>query len=1127
MQTDLPLLKEKIVRSLNVVQLYEHALAAMLNEAIHLSSANSSGWHKKVRCPFHDDTEPSFAVNSVSGGFKCFACNKVGSLFDFWMDYKGYRRETDFTKAMQELADLARVDVKEWHKSSDYQQGIERAKQHNQDKIKPETKAVNKADVSDEAHLAISENVISEFQALLGPDDYTYLSNVRGLTLETIQQYKIGWNPEPKVRTVDGSYMKGRYTIPVYNKNGECRNIRQYSQYAPASYKMLNYKPDKDTSYGSPPRIFCLDQLYTRKISTICICEGEFDTMLLNQKLKEAGLSDWLAITNTHGAGTFELEWLEVMYDKAVYFLYDTDEAGKRESASHCSKYFLGPLKAGRFISVKNVLLPLEGSKEYKDLTDYFIKLNKSLEELLVIIQSTPNLESGGVGGDEATIPPMEVGNLMEAMKDRQYIDKRIRVPLTISGQSNRTYHAVRSFKVTRCFVQNASECCSDFKEKMIPYGHDMFIHSSTLSKAQVMNNLRYMACEKNEKCSVEVIKKVIMEEHFAHQRVKRFLARENTEGKIENVTEITPVSVYILQPERHIQIQPQDYMATGWVRSHPQTSQVAFFIEQMEPLENDWEQFKVTEESKKELAVFSGMSFMDIMLDISNHVTHIYDSYRILGAVLLTYCSPLWINFNHEITRGWINACILGDSGVGKSSTYMRIADYIDLGDLFSVLTGGRTGLLYAIRQRLGEWHVHIGRYVSADRKIIAIDEAQRAKREEMTAMAIAMDKGELDISRVVEATYRTRTRTVLLMNAPEGKTLASYPHGCMALSECFDPMFIRRLDIAVLCPSRTDNAFFNKYTEQKVKSGKISAEALRTLIYWAWTRTSKNIIWEQDATKYCLEEATKLSNDYGDANDVPLLNATDCRFTIARLASAHAVLTGRFTPDFESCTVTRDSVEEIVVFLRTMYSDTSCNLAYYSSLLRHKNRLSDYDNIKLAFEKVIAGATKAAAKNGQNGYQNENLFCQLLLILRQGEILRPIDLRDHLSASPRWIKHHVAVLAAYSLVELTKFGYKPTPKFNSFMSKWSREDITEYDNSGMPKTHKVSEMLDAIYSRIGEKIVAMIQNPQSKEQVTNDEFYEAHHSDQEYQTQGTVNEPFSDPFTKNYEDFDYGDEA
>lgn len=1119
MSSDLPLLKDKILQTIGVEAVYEQCLSKMLGAAVKLSSRNASGWHSRIKCPFHNDARPSFAVNSISGGFKCWsgACNAQGSFFDFWMEYKGYDRKNseEFIKALKELADLARIDIADWKKSDQYKVDSERVKNYDQEKLAVEAHNVNLADQVDEARLPVDKAVWEHFITLLGPEEYKYLNLKRGLSKSTIQQYHIGWNPDSFVRDLDGAVRNGRYTLPIFNNKGECRNIRLYSPVAAPEYKIINYKPNKDEEgYGKPIRLLNL-HLINEQTETICICEGEFDCILLHQKLQEAGITNWVPVTTTHGSGSFLAEWLPIFAGKSIYFLYDCDEAGIRTSSSHCSQFFLPAIQQGKVACVKNVRLPLDGTKEYKDITDFFIKLGRRLDELLTLIQSTPPLQAGGVEQDEATTPPTEVDNFQDVIKDRKYIDTHVRVPLTISGQTTRVYHAVRSFRVSTCRgTKGNDDCCSDQKEQNIPYGHEMFIHSSMLSKARVVDELKHLACNRGANCTIEVKKKVVMEEHFAHQVVKRWLARENTEGRMENVHELNPTAIYILQPENHRPVQPQDYMATGWVRSHPQTSQVSLFVESLEPLESDWENFEVTAGAIEQLKFFSETDITDILVDISENVTHIYDSPHILLAVLLTYCSPLWISFNHEVTRGWINTCIMGDSGVGKSSTYMRIADFIDIGDLFSVLTGGRTGLLYAIKQSAGQWHVHIGRYVSADRKIIAIDEAQESTPEDIKQMAIAMDRGELDISRVVEATYSTRTRTLFLMNPKGGKTLSSFAHGCMALTECFDPMFIRRLDLAVFCHGRSDKAFYNRLIEDAESTSKLTKDHLRTLVHWTWTRRSENIEWEPDATKHCLTMATELAVEFGDAIDVPLLNATDCRLTIARLASAYAILSGSFTPNYLGCIVTKDHVDAVILFLQTVYNSTECNLAYYSRLAGHKNRLNDYDQIKGAFDKVIKGG---GGTQQDKYYTSENLFCQMLLIFRQGDMLRPVDLRDYLTASARWIKNHLAVLFSFSLIEPGKFGYKATPKFNSFMSRWGNEEWNEYNGKGEKRTIKVCDMLDEVYSKLSEKIVAILNNPSLQRQVDNSERYSDNQAEQEFAQAGQS----YDHFEASYEDF------
>jgi len=56
----------------------------------------------KGLCPFHDDTVASFSVNDEDNYWKCFGCEKGGSVIDFWMGW----RKCDFATAVDELAEM-------------------------------------------------------------------------------------------------------------------------------------------------------------------------------------------------------------------------------------------------------------------------------------------------------------------------------------------------------------------------------------------------------------------------------------------------------------------------------------------------------------------------------------------------------------------------------------------------------------------------------------------------------------------------------------------------------------------------------------------------------------------------------------------------------------------------------------------------------------------------------------------------------------------------------------------------------------------------------------------------------------------------------------------------------------
>ena len=1047
---DLDRLKSDIVAALDVKAFYESHLEGQTFKE------KADGWTERVFCPIHGDKQnPNFFINVKTGGFKCHACGATGSVFDFWIHMQGGSIEdkTNFKEALAALATEAGIDVGKWAgdnkgKSTPKPKGVD---------DKPETflPKVNKADAQDATNTPLTEGECNKLHKELKADHYKWLNQKRGLSRSTIEDFKIGWDINSGGKTPEGDWFKGRFSIPIRCKKGSIRNFRGYSHRCAPEFKVINRK-----GRGTPCRLFPLERLVKEDWEYVVICEGEWDAILLNQEFKKLGLSSWGAVSGTHGAKTFEPEWLEFLFNRHVFFCYDVDDPGKAAVASHVSKFFLPPMKAGKFKEVKIVELPLDGSKESNDITDYFVKAGFGVEDFIKLCNDTPELIAGGVSQDEATVEAEPVDNFVAALKDRRFIDKRITVPITISGQSNKTYHAIRSYKVTSCPMLDPkakAECCNiDTGEQLLPYGHELFIQSCMAPKQSVYRELAHVACDNGQKCTVESIRKVVMEEYFAHQKVDRWRAEEDENGKMQNVQELVQAAIYVLQPPDNIEVGPQNYMATGWIRTDPRTQQATLFAETLVPMEDDWKKFTLERDEYRNAIseLKEDWTVDEIMQSLTNHVTRIYEADDILYAIILTYLSPLAMSFNGSFLRGWINCAIIGDSGTGKSASYTKISDWLELGDLFSVLSGTRTGLLYAIKQKAGEWHVSIGRYVQASGKIIAVDETQETTPEDIKRMAIAMDTGWLEVSQVASGGYRTRTRTIFMMNPKSGQTISDFSYGCEALRQCFDPMFIRRLDLAVFTTGKHKYDFYNKPNKQQEGEGRqLPARLFKALVYWAWTRNINNIIWSEPATAECLRRATELSELYGHADDIPLVSPQDFRNNLARLSVAYSILDRNFTDDLQSVNIEPRHVTAMANLVDAIYVSPSCNLRQRSKQAKRKNTLEDFDKIKDNFDSIIQNA-----KNSPNAYySNSQHFIQLLLLLQQLEYIRKRDLKEQLGVSMTWIQKRVATLQAYNLLEVSKSGYKTTRKFNLFMQQWQKQEGVE-------------EMLDQVHSRIGE---------------------------------------------------------
>ncbi len=119
---------------------------------------NSKGF--VMRCPFHQDTAPSFHVYEDNKSFKCFGCGVGGSAFDFIMKRDG----GDFLAALKYLADKSGVSLLETT--------------HPYERL---------FDLNKVAQKIYTDNLLSG-----NPEALKYLTVERGLTMESIERFRLG-----------------------------------------------------------------------------------------------------------------------------------------------------------------------------------------------------------------------------------------------------------------------------------------------------------------------------------------------------------------------------------------------------------------------------------------------------------------------------------------------------------------------------------------------------------------------------------------------------------------------------------------------------------------------------------------------------------------------------------------------------------------------------------------------------------------------------------------------------------------------------------------------------------------------------------------------------------------------
>lgn len=279
----------------------------------------------KANCPFHQEKTPSFMVNPERGIFKCFGCGEGGDIFAFVMKLEGLT----FPETLELLAEKAGLP---YQKPEPQKSSTGSYQNHS-------TPGVEKPRI-----YALNTYCAKTWQKILlehpkAKEALEYLTQKRGLSLETIQQFGIGYAPPGNVTLLalqkagftnqeikvagDPGKFQDRITFPIQDLTGKVVGFTgRILTDLPGSPKYWNTPetPIFVKSRSVYALNFAKNQIHELELAIIA--EGQMDVIALHQ----GGYSQAVASSGT--ALTFEQLRLIARFTNAVAFAYDQDSAG-------------------------------------------------------------------------------------------------------------------------------------------------------------------------------------------------------------------------------------------------------------------------------------------------------------------------------------------------------------------------------------------------------------------------------------------------------------------------------------------------------------------------------------------------------------------------------------------------------------------------------------------------------------------------------------------------------------------------------------------------------------------------------------------------------------------------------
>lgn len=791
----------------------------------------------------------------------------------------------------------------------------------------------------------------------------------RGITEETAKWFELG-------------YERKRIIIPIKDIDGNYVNCRKHSvdKTVPANKKVISVP-----GYGKM-RLFPLEHLNS---DIIMLCEGELDTILANQY----GLP---AMTVTSGAGSWNSEWNPLFNKKEVYICYDNDIAGRTGARKVAEQLY------SHATTIKIIELPVT---DKEDVTDYFVKYNYTVEDLMAVFTNT-SVYTSTINTDGVS----EL-HLSEASKP-EYVGRRVLVNTLVTGKHlapftiPSTIHCTCSFPgLERCVVCPINDTGGEL-EVFIEDDDPrilLLLDATDKSVKQELKKILHIPA-KCAGCKIDIQDYKTIEEILVIPEVQ-------TGTGVDQNAYVMRKAYYV----GHGIETNRNYRFEGLTIPNPRTQEVNHLFYQCEHASDEIASFQVTDELIKELDIFRTSSkplekrLAKIYRDLSHNVTCIYGRDDLHFAIDLAFFSPLSFIFGDKVIhRGWADVLILGDTRTGKTETVKGLINHYRAGDFMTSEGSSFAGLVGGLKQtgKNSPWTITWGKIPLNDRRLVAIDEASGLNEDEMSAMSGIRSSGVAEITKIHTERTHARTRLIWLSNPKAGNSLSEYTYGVSALGELFEKAEdVARLDFVVTAASH--EVSLQRIIDEQTKKYKheYTSDLCHKLVLWAWSRKPENVVIHPPIAAEIYRCAAELSSNY--SAKIPLVLETEQHIKIARLAIALAMRLFS-TNDGQTVVVRKSHVQHVTDFLHYCYSKGSLDYYGYSNTDRQAR-----EKAYLSLDDI-----KAFAKNNP----------AVIDMLRNNNYLRARDMAEMLDLNDDVVKAIIKFLITKRLLQLTGRGYRKT---------------------------------------------------------------------------------------------------
>ena len=739
------------------------------------------------------------------------------------------------------------------------------------------------------------------------------MCNELGISTEVIKELDLG------------SIVEGTVMFPVFLYD----HLIDIRSYTPGGKPKVKSRPGSASGLIIPQRLW----EPTPKNKITLICAGEKDMAV-------ARSHGFNAITLTGGEMALPISALPFK-GRDVTIVYDNDPAGE-VGANKLATYLLEYCRTVRVCTSFHEVCRETG----EDITDFFVKYKRTGKDLIKYLKETPLFTKENAVKD--SILPLVS---LEEATDPKHLNKMVRSNIQVVAMSEVQYSCPTTITGEKLKDTGKGDTMmvGDVKD------WNFTEHTAPDILHMIDNNFTEDTIKKNMKSLLKI--------HPAEKYIriskldKMVVFKAYVTDMFESMnTDMVPMEYTAYCTGVRLE-SGKKYMVTYKLAPHPYRGQQLIMIITNAVQANDSvSNFKLTNRTKAHLQVVEQIpgsveDKVQVLTDKVKGLLGYNGNNTLIKCIDLSYHTVIDFNLGtFKNVRGYLDTLVVGESRMGKSSTAETLRKTYELGTFTSLAGNSATvaGLIGGSNKVSGgAYQTKAGIIPQNHKGLIIFEEFGKCNSNIVAELTDIRSSNEVRITRVSGTLHLpAMVRMISISNVKahngEIKSIASYPNGISIVTELVSTAEdIARYDLLVVLGDKGTTQIDPYWVPEQP----LDQEVYKTRIRWVWSRTTEQIIIDEEAGRCIIETANELNRTYDSHIKI---FGTEGWKKLSRLAIAIAGYLVSTDDTYENIVVKPEHVKYARDLFVELYDNSTFRLKEYVDNEKKYNTIDD-DGVNL----------------------------------------------------------------------------------------------------------------------------------------------------------------------------------